>query len=116
MSTSKPPVLKYCKDLGSLIGNTQCGNFRIILPFRFLREINFELPKTAILTISEPLNFEFLRNVLHFSSVKFFQKSKFKAFKIVKITVFDHLKSAKIDFTQNQSGRKNAKFLHCVIP
>ena len=41
-------------DLGSLIGNTQCGNFRIFLLVRFLREIRFghyEPLKIAILTI-----------------------------------------------------------------
>ena len=41
-------------DLGSLIGNTQCGNFRIFLLARFLREIRFghyEPLKIAILTI-----------------------------------------------------------------
>ena len=49
-------------DLGSLIGNTQCGNFRISLPHRFLREINsgdFEAPKNAILTIRADQNFQF---------------------------------------------------------
>ena len=34
-----------------------------------------------------------------FSSVKLSLKSKFKAFKIVKVAVFCLLKSAKIDFT-----------------
>ena len=45
--------LKSDTDLGSLIGNTQCGNFRIFVPLRFLCETNFghfEAPKTAILT------------------------------------------------------------------
>ena len=42
-------------------------------------------------------------------------KSKFKASKIVKMTVFDPQKFAKIDFTQNQSGRKIAKFPHCGV-
>ena len=58
--------------------NTQCGNFRIILPFRFLREINFghfDPSKTAILTIWETLNFEFLRT---FDIFKFGIYSKIK--------------------------------------
>ena len=52
------------------------------------------------------------REFLTFSSVKFFQKSKFKVFKIVKIAVFDLvvLKSANINFKQNQSSWKIAEF------
>jgi len=67
---------------------------------QILREINFSLfyaPKTAILTICVALNFDFL-GTFDISSVKFFQKSKFKASKIVK-RFFYLLKSAKIDFT-----------------
>ena len=51
--------------------------------------------------------------ILTFSSVKFFRKLRFKASKIVKTAVFDLLKSAKIDFMYNQSGRKITKFPHC---
>ena len=28
-------TVEYCTDLGSLIGNTQYGNFKIVLPLRF---------------------------------------------------------------------------------
>ena len=35
---------------------------------------------------------------------------KFRAAKVVKMAVFAFLKLAKIDFLQNQSGRKMAKF------
>ena len=55
------------------------------------------------------LNFEFLR-ICDISSAKFFQKSKFIASKIVKMEVFACLKSAKINFTWNESVRKIAKF------
>ena len=82
---------------------------------QILREINFghfEAQKTAIWTIWAALDFEFL-GTLTLSNVKFFQKSKFEASKIVKTEVFDLLKSAKIDFTQNQSRRVIAKFQHC---
>ena len=37
-------------DLGNLIGNTQCGNFRFFSATQILREINFghfEAPKTG---------------------------------------------------------------------
>ena len=34
---------------------------------------------------------------------------------MVKMTVFDLVKSAKIDSTYNQSGIKIAKFPHCAI-
>ena len=44
---------------------------------------NFEAPKIAISTILAPLNFEYLV----FFSVKF---TKIKAFKIVKMALFDH--------------------------
>ena len=47
----------------------------------------FEAPKTSILTILTALN------------VKFFQKSNFKATKMVNMAVSDLLKSAKIDLT-----------------
>ena len=59
---------------------------------QILRGINFghfEAPKTAILIFWAALNFEFLET---FESEKLFQKSKFKACKIVKTAVFDHLK------------------------
>ena len=54
--------------------HTQCEKFTQIL-----REINFgqfKAPKTAILTISAALNFEFLET-FDMPSVKFLQKSKF---------------------------------------
>ena len=68
---------------------------------QIFREINFGhllAPRTAILTIWEAQNYVFL-GTFDISSVKFLQKSKFQSFKIVKIAVFDLLKSAKIDFT-----------------
>jgi len=67
---------------------------------QILRKINsdhFDAPKTAILPILSALTFAFLEFFI-FSSVQFFQTSKFKVSKIVKKTVFDLLKSAKIDF------------------
>ena len=51
--------------------------------------------------------------ILHFwefvtlSSVKCFQKSKFKTSEMVEMAVFDLLKSAKIDFTKNLSTVEN---------
>ena len=64
LTTPVKVILKLSTDLGSLIGNTQCGNFRIIPPLRFyLREINyghFKARENGILTILEALNFEFL--------------------------------------------------------
>ena len=83
--------LCVCIDLGSLIGNAQCGNFSIFLPTQILREINFghfEAPKTAILIIWAALNFGSL-GTFDFS----------KSFKMVQKAVFYLLKSAKIDFT-----------------
>ena len=50
-----------------------------------------------------------------FENVKNFQNSKFRATEMVRMAVFDLLKSATIDFTQIQSGRKIAKFPHCAI-
>ena len=66
-----------------------------------LREINFghiEVPKTAILNILAALNFEFLEIIDIFKG-EISQKSIFKAPKILKISVFDLLKSSHIDFT-----------------
>ena len=57
---------------------------------QILREINFghfEATKTAILTISEALNFEFLT----LSSEKFFQISKLKASKLPKYAKNDFM-------------------------
>ena len=84
---------------------------------QILHEINFghfqnAKSKIAILTILQfwILNFwEFLS----FSSVHFPKKSNLKAPKIVKMVVFDLLKSTKIDFTWNHNGRKISKFPHC---
>ena len=53
---------KVYSDLGSLIGNTQCGNFRIFQPLRFYAKsilVILNLPKAAILTILAALGFEF---------------------------------------------------------
>ena len=64
-------------------------------------EINFghlEASKPTILTIWAALNFEFL-GIFDIDSVKLFQKSTFKASKIVKMAFFDLLKPSKIDFT-----------------
>ena len=55
---------RHSTDLGSLIENTLCGNFRKFSTTHNLHEINFghlKAPKPAILTIWAPLNFEFLR-------------------------------------------------------
>ena len=60
-------------DLGSLIGNIQCGNFWNFLATLILREINFgwfQKVKNCYLITWGALNFEFLE-FLTFSSVKF---------------------------------------------
>ena len=60
---------------------------------QILREINFgdfEAPKIAI---------EQLWILNFWELLTFFKKSKFKAFKIVKMAVLELLKSAQIDFT-----------------
>ena len=64
---------------------------------QILREINFghfEAPKTAILNIWAALILNFWE-LLTSSSVQFVQKSKFKAYKIGKMTVFDPVNSAR---------------------
>ena len=58
---------------------------------------DFRRSKSAILTILEALNFDFWKNVT-LGNVEIPKKSKFKATKIVKLTAFDHMKSAKIDY------------------
>ena len=59
---------------------------------------HFEAPEMGTLTILAALNFEFLDNFDIFKC-EISKNQKFKAPKIVKMAVFDHLKSAKIDFT-----------------
>ena len=80
-------------DLGNLIGNTQCVNFRIFLPFWTHKKL-----KTAILNIWAALIFEFL-GFFDIFKCDIPRKLKFKAFKIVKMAEFNLLKTAKIDFT-----------------
>jgi len=43
---------------------------------------------------------------------KISNNSNFRAGEMVKVAIFDLLKSAKIDFTYNQRGRKIAKLPH----
>ena len=66
-----------------------------------LRKINFghfEAQKTAILTIWAALNFRIL-DIFDISKCEIPKKSKVKASKIFKLTIFDPPKSAKTDFT-----------------
>ena len=59
---------------------------------------NFKQSKTVVLTIFEALNFDFL-GTFDIFKCEIPKISKFKLSKIGKTTVFDPLKSAKIDFT-----------------
>ena len=66
-------LVKYCQKFREIaknsqkwpkrtIVNSECGNFRIIVPLRFLREINFgnsRSAKSAISTHLEALNVDF---------------------------------------------------------
>ena len=82
----KVTILGHCTDLGSLIGNSQCGTFRIFLPPRFYMK--------SIWVILKPQKLPFWPYEKHwilnfwklwtFSSVKFFRTSKFKTSIIVK--------------------------------
>ena len=60
------------------------------------------------------MNFEF-ETFKIFNCDLFPKKSKFKTCKIVNTAVFDLLKSVKIDFMQNQKGKRFAKFPLCGI-
>ena len=70
--------------------------------------VDFSRSKTAILSILEALNLDLLE-ISHLKMSKIAQKFKCRTAKMIKIAVFDPLKSAKIDFTYNQSGRKMVK-------
>ena len=53
---------------------------------------------------------------MKFSSLKFSKKSKFKASKIVKMAVFDLMKSAKLILSKIKvAGKLLHKFPHCGI-
>ena len=68
---------------------------------QILRELNFghfRSLKTDILTIKQNLNCRFL-DIFEIFKYETPKKSKFTASKMVEMTVFDPLKSAKIDFT-----------------
>ena len=82
----------FTTDLGNLIGNTKCGNFRIFLSLRFYQKL--------ILVILKPKNCHFDHlSISHFWILDIFdifkceipKISKFKAFKIVKTVTFDLL-------------------------
>ena len=93
--------LQIFTDLGSLIRNTQCGNFRIFLLLRFYVKsilINFKARKLPFWPFRQLWILNFWES-LTFSKVKFSQKLKFNTSKAVKMAIFDLLKSAKIDFT-----------------
>ena len=109
--------LKSDTDLGSLIRNTQCGNFRIFLLLRFYVKsilIILKSQKLPFMPFEQPwiLNF---RNFWHFQVWIFSKNQNSKPSKLLKQQFFDLLKSAKIDFMQKQNGRKIAKFPHCAI-
>ena len=76
----------------------QCGNFRIFLQLRFYVKSNLITlnPQKLLFSPFEQLWIFNFWEILTFSSVKFFQKSKFIAFKIVKMTVFETLNSTKL--------------------
>ena len=89
--------LRNFTDLGSLIGNTQCGYFRTFLPLRFYAKsilVNLKPPKVPF----SPFEQLWMGIVDIFKS-KFFPKIKIQSFKTVKMAVSDLLKPAKIDFT-----------------
>ena len=93
--------IRECTDLGSIIEYAQCGNLWIFQPLRFyVKSIigHFEAPKSAILTICASLSLEFL-DIFDIFKCEIPKNSKFESSKIVKMTGFDPLKSAKIDFT-----------------
>jgi len=95
------PNNKPYTDLGILIGNTQCESFGIFLPLRFYMKsilVIMNPQKIAIFTIWPALNFEFL-HIFDIFKGEIPKKSKYKASKIVQMTVFDPQKSVKIDFT-----------------
>ena len=75
--------------------------FQDIFATQILHEIDFdhfEALKIAILTFWAALNSEFF-GFFDIFKREIFPKSKFKASKIVKMAIFDLLKSAKIDLT-----------------
>jgi len=68
---------------------------------QILRGVNFghfKALKTAVLTKYVALNFEFL-GMFDIFKCEIPKNSKFESCKIVKTTIFEPLKSAKIDFT-----------------
>ena len=81
-------------------GSTRCGNLRIFLSHRFYVK--------SILVILKPQKLPFWPFV-QLQIVNFWEILIFLRIKIVKTKVFDPLKSAQIEFTENQSSRKIAK-------
>ena len=107
----------HSTDLGSLLGNTQCGNCMTFLTCNV--KINFghfEAPKPAISTIWGAMNFEFLGT---FDVVKceIFLKNKIQSlqycFKRHFLTFWN---PPKLISHINHCVRKMAKFLPCEIP
>ena len=104
--------------LAKLFSKTICTVWKLHC-FSFtqiLHELNIgdsRCAKSAILTHSEALNFEFYE-FLHFLKAKMYQKTKFRAPKVAKTAALELLDSAKKIFTQNSSDRKILKFPHHV--
>ena len=70
------------------ITESQCGHFTIFLPLRFYVKSKSGVTKTAILTILEALNVDFLGKISHFKVSKIPKIAKFRASKMVKTAVF----------------------------
>ena len=100
-------------DLGSLIGNTQCGNFRIYLPQIILLETNFvhfEAPKTSILTIWADLNFELISRKIRVCR-------KIPNFKLLR-SVHGSFLSSKLEFPKRiriLNGRIRIPFFQTIL-
>ena len=93
--------------LGSRIGNTQYGNFRIFLPLQFYVKSIFVILKPQKLhSIWTPLNFEFL-GIFDIFKCAIPKESKFKTSEIVKKTLW---KSAKLISRKIRVAGKFLKF------
>ena len=76
-------------DLGSLIGNLQCWNFRIFLPLRFYAKSILVILRPQKLpfwlTIWVALNFTFYGNILHFHAWNFSKNQNWKHPRLLKV-------------------------------
>ena len=115
----KSTAVKFCTDLGSLIGVLtmdilQCRNLAIFLPLLFYVKSILAAFRRSIIAVFTILKTEFpvLKEFHTWKRQKILNPKLLKWSK----RQFWGFKMTNVNFTLNLSGRKFLKFPHCVFP